>query len=75
MMEQWQAGPVSRGIHAERETTERRTEFGADSRHSGDVCCVHQDSSPIEQAALEHAQDLARVEGEVKVDGKMMRWV
>ena len=51
---------------------EWRTEFGAGSRHSGDVCCVHQDSAPVEQA-LE--QDLARVEGEVMVDGKMMRWV
>ena len=64
---------MSRGMHAERETTELRTKFGAGSRYSGDVYCVHQDSSPVEQAALE--QDLARVEGEVMVDGKMMRRV
>jgi hypothetical protein len=68
----WQGGPASQGNYVERETAEWHTEFGAGSRHSGDVCCVHQDSTPVEQA-LE--QDLARVEGDVMVDGKMMRWV
>ena len=68
----WQGGPASQGNYVERETTEWHTEFGAGPRHSGDVCCVHQDSTPMEQA-LE--QDLARVEGDVMVDGKTMRWV